>query len=188
MACDVFGPEEAIADLARDIEAERARDPGFPLAFAVSDIGPMLEIDHRQVLWSHDVLSAISRRNPGVAITLADIGGDDENDDVTHVAVFLYSKGRRRLAKSFSFDSADRVKMKRLEAMLFRLEQRWRCKYATANRIVPQPRGRLSGGQPSSEQFDPRVRVTGRTVGKRDRDLGAPREWQRKPSHCAGSS
>jgi hypothetical protein len=37
MPGNVFGTDEAIAALARDVEAERARDPGVPLAFAVRD-------------------------------------------------------------------------------------------------------------------------------------------------------
>ena len=49
-------------------------------------------------------MSDVSRRNPSVVITLADVGGDEENDSLTHVSTFLYSKGRWRVVKSFSFD------------------------------------------------------------------------------------
>ena len=139
MACDVFGSEEAIAALAIDIEAERARAPNFPLTFAVAPDGPVLEVDPRQVLWCDEHLMAISRRNPDVAIALADAGHDEENDSLTHVSIFLYSKGRRRVVKSFSFDEEDRAQLKRLEAMLFRLEQRLAAQVPTVTAGAPSP-------------------------------------------------
>jgi hypothetical protein len=139
--CNVFGTDEAIAALASDVEEQRARDPGFALAFAISDAeGPTLDIDPREALWVHDVLMAVSRRHPNVAIAVADVGEDEESDSVMHASVFLYTRGRRRIAKSFSFDRDHGAGLERLEAMLYRLERRWRRRYSRVTVGAPPPR------------------------------------------------
>ncbi len=142
MAWNVFGTDEAIGALANDVEAERARDPGFPWTFAVrtapGDEGPGLEDDGHHDDHRDAQLLALSQRHPQVTILGAKVDVD-EGDEPLKVDLFVYAKGRRHLTKSVSFDRDRDRRMKKLVSLTYRIEQQLRHKYAAINVEAPSP-------------------------------------------------
>jgi hypothetical protein len=110
MPFNVLGPDEAVDALRRDIEGERAKDPGYTWSFRMHEVeGPILDGDpmfltkqqHRQLL-------ALSRHHPGLVIVTGQIDRDSDTGETLSVDLLRYAKGRRRMVASYGPDVPDR--------------------------------------------------------------------------------
>ncbi len=126
MPFNVVGPKDAIDAVARDIEAERAKDPSYPWRFDVRESdGPALDGDCPDLTERHHrLLIELSKRHPEVVVVTGQVDRDSDTGAVVNADLIRYAKGRRRTVASVRSDADDRgAQIARMIKMSLRYEQ-----------------------------------------------------------------
>src|SRR5262245_3055028 len=99
---NLYGTDEAVDEIRRELEAERQKDPSFPWSVGFrEDDGHAIECEteQRDDARGKEFVLALSARHPNVAIVAADVVVDQDSREPVRVAFVTFRKGRCSVSK-----------------------------------------------------------------------------------------